>query len=139
LSDAATRCEADLQFAGILLAAIVLFDVLFQRRLIDGAGKPRPLIAKVQDFAHFIEKLLIGVVVSPAIAVAKLDELLLPTRDQREPFASDTVVRTLLPFRHEVSQKNKTKNAAESALLDNQRSLLIRATKMNATASRPFV
>jgi hypothetical protein len=40
----------------------------------------------------------------------------LPTLNQSEPAAGDTVVRTLLPFRHEASQA-----AVESALVDNQR------------------
>jgi hypothetical protein len=40
----------------------------------------------------------------------------------------------LLPFRHEGSQ-----TAVESGLLDIQRVLLIRATEMNAAASRLFV
>jgi hypothetical protein len=124
-----------------LLASIALFDVWWQRNLLDDwrAGKLRPLIAKMQHFTHLIEKLRMCVVVSPAAAIAKLDQVLSPTLDQSEPSAGDTVVRTLLPFRHEVSQKNKTKNAAESALLDNQRSLLIRATKMSAAANRLFV
>jgi len=136
LSYSAARCQADLQFAGILPASIALFDAWWHRHLLDGgrAGKLCPLIAKMQHFTHLIEKLRMRVVVSPAAAIAKIDQILLPTLDQSEPSASDTVVRTLLPFRHEASQ-----NAAESALLDNQRALPIRATKMNAVANRLFV
>ena len=70
----------------------------------------------------------------PAPGIAKFDEILLPTLDQSEPSARDTVVRTLLPFRHEGSQ-----TAVESARVDNQRALPIRATKMNAAASRLFI
>jgi hypothetical protein len=97
----------------------------FDRRLARRQAAP----IDWQHFTHLIEKLRMRIVVSPAAAIAKLDEILLPTLDQSEPSASDTVVRTLLPFRHEGSRKEKTKNAVESARVDNQRSLLIRATK----------
>jgi hypothetical protein len=70
----------------------------------------------------------------PTPGIAKFDEILLPTLDQSEPATDDTVVRTLLPFRHEGSQ-----TAVESARLDNQRASLIRATKMNAAPGRLFV
>src|ERR1700748_1120499 len=70
----------------------------------------------------------------PAPGIAKFDEILLPTLDQSEPATGDNVVRTLLPFRHEGSQ-----TAVESALPDNRRALLIRATKMNAAPGRLFV
>ncbi len=114
----------------------VLFDALLEVCwLADGhAGKPRPLVAKLQHFAHLSKELRMRIVVPPAPAITKLDEILLPTLDQSEPSASDTVVRTLLPFRHQGSQ-----TAVESALADNQRALLIRATKMNAASSRLFV
>jgi hypothetical protein len=70
----------------------------------------------------------------PAPGIAKFDEILLPTLDQSEPATGDTVVRTLLPFRHEGSQ-----TAVESAFPDNQRASLIRATKMNTALNRLFV
>jgi hypothetical protein len=88
----------------------------------------------MQHFAQLIEELRMRVVVPPASGIAKFDEIPLPTLNQSEPAAGDTVVRTLLPFRHEESQ-----TAVESALVDNQRSSLIRATKMNAAPSRLFV
>ena len=95
------------------------------------AGKPRPFGAKMQHFAHLIDELRLRIVAPPASSGAKFDEVPLPTLNQSEPAASDTVVRTLLPFRHE--------GAIKSALLDTQRALLIRATKMNAATSRLFV
>ncbi len=69
------------------------------------AGELCPLVAQMQHFAHLVEKLRMGIVVSPAPAIAKIDEILLPTLDQCEPSASETVVRTVLPFRHEESQE----------------------------------
>ena len=97
--------------AGILSASITLFDVLLQIHLLQTyllddrqAGKPRPLIAELQDFAHLVEELRMRIVMPPASGIAKFDEVLLPTLDQDEPSAGDIVVRTLLPFRHEASQ-----------------------------------
>jgi hypothetical protein len=75
------------------------------------AGQLRPLVAKVENFAHLVEKLRMRIVVPPTPSIAKFDEVLLPTLNQSEPAAGDTVVRTLLPFRHEGSQI-----AVESAL-----------------------
>jgi len=98
------------------------------------AGKPRPFGAKMQHFAHLIDELRSRIVVPPASSGAKFDEVPLPTLNQSEPAAGDTVVRALLPFRHEGSQ-----TAVKSALLDTQRALLIRATEMNAATSRLFV
>lgn len=69
-------------------------------------GERRPLVAQMQHFAHLVEKLRMGIVVSPAPAIAKIDEVLLPTLDQCEPSASDIVVRAVLPFRHEESQES---------------------------------
>jgi hypothetical protein len=116
--------------------SIALFDVLLKFDLLvhRQTGKLRPLIAKMQHFAHLVVELRMRIVVPPASGITKFDEVLLPTLDQSQPFAGDTVVRTLLPFRHERRQ-----NAVESALLDNQRALLIRATKMNAPQVRLFV
>jgi hypothetical protein len=69
------------------------------------AGKLHTLIAQLQHFAHLLEKLRMRIVALPAPAIAKFDNVLLPTLDQDEPFAGDTVVRTLLPFRHEEKAK----------------------------------
>ena len=119
-----------------MIVSIVLFDALLKFYwLVDRhAGKLRPLVTEIKDFAHLIEELRVRVVVPPAPGIAKLDEILLPTLDQSEPSAGDTVVRTLLPFRHQESQAT-----VESALVDNQRASLIRATKMSAAPSRLFV
>jgi hypothetical protein len=110
-----------------LLGSIALFDAWLQFYLLEvclladrQAGKPRPLVTKMQYFAHLIEKLRMRIVMPPASSIAKFDEVLLPTLDQSEPSAGDTVVRTLLPFRHEGSQA-----AVESARVDNQRALPI--------------
>jgi hypothetical protein len=89
----------------------------------------------MQHFAHLIEELHVRIIVPPAPGFAKFDEVLLPTTlNQSEPAAGDTVVRTLLPFRHGGSQ-----TAVELALVDNQRASAIRATKMNAAPIRLFV
>jgi hypothetical protein len=127
--------------AELLLGSIALFDAWLQFYLLEvrllaerQAGKPRPLVMKMQHFAHLIEKLRMRIVMAPAPGVAKFDEVLLPTLDQSEPSAGDIVVRTLLPFRHGASQ-----TAVESARVDNQRALPIRATKMNAAASRLLI
>ena len=132
----AVRQRLCLSCAGILLVSIVLFDVLLELYLLADrqAGKLRPLVAQMQHFAHLIEELRMRIVVSPTPGIAKLDEVPLPTLNQSKPAAGDTVVRTLLPFRHERSQ-----SVVESALVDNQHASVIRATKMNAAASRLFV
>jgi len=92
--------------------SIALFDVFLRLYLLEvyllanwQAGKPRPLVAKMQHFAHLVEQLRMRIVMSPASGIAKFDEVLLPTLDQSEPSAGDIVVRTLLPFRHEGSQR----------------------------------
>jgi hypothetical protein len=97
------------------------------------AGKLRPLVAQLQHFAHLPEKLRMCIVAAPAPAIAKFDEALLPTLDEDEPSARDTVVRTLLPFRHEESQGRRREIGVK------KRALLIRATKMNVAAGRLFV
>jgi hypothetical protein len=151
LPDSAVRQRPHLLCAGILLGPLGLFDVWLQiywsevyllglyllelYLLADRhAGKLCPLIAEIQHFAHLIEELRMRVVVPPATGIAKFDEVLLPTLDQGQPSAGDTVVRTSLPFRHEASQ-----SAVESARVDSQRASLIRATKMNAAPPRLFV
>jgi hypothetical protein len=115
---------------------IVLFDVLLELYLLADrqAGQLRTLVAQMQHLAHLIEELRMRIVVPPTPDIAKFDEVPLPTLNQSEPATDDTVVRTLLPSRHEGSQ-----TAVESALVDNQRASLIRAIKMNAAASRLFV
>ena len=135
-----------LSCAGILRVSIALFEFLLQVYLLKiyllevylladrQPGKPRPLVAKMQHFAHLIEELRVRIVVQPAPSITKLDEVPLPTLNQSEPAAGDTVVRTWLPCRHGGSQ-----TVVESALPDNQRASLIRATKMNAASSRLFV
>ena len=72
-----------LRFAGILPASIAVFDVLLQLYLVADrqTGKPRPLIAKMQHFAHFIDELRMRVVAPPAAGIAKFDEVLVPTLD----------------------------------------------------------
>ena len=137
LRDNGLTCGA----ARSLLVPIALFDVLLQFYLLEvylladrQAGKLRPLVAKMQHFAHLIEELRMRIVMPPAPSIAKLDEILLPTLDQSEPATGDTVVQTLLPFRHEGSQ-----TAVKSALPDDQRASPIRATKMNAAPGRLFV
>jgi hypothetical protein len=60
----------------------------------------RPLVAQPQDFAHLVQKFRVRVVVPPAPGFAKFEEMLLPTLDQGEPSARDTVVQTLLRSRH---------------------------------------
>ena len=58
------------------------------------AGKPRPFGAKTQHFAHLIDELRSRIVVPPASSGAKFDEVPLPTLNQSEPAAGDTVVPT---------------------------------------------
>src|SRR5580692_10837608 len=76
-------------------------EALFRRHfLVDGeAGDPRPLVAQQRRLAHFGVEHLRGEIVPPAAAIDEFDEMGLPTLRQGEPFARDTVVRTLLPFR----------------------------------------
>jgi len=98
--------------AGILVTSSALFDVLLPVCLLRvyllevylladwQPGKLRPSIAKMQHFAHLIKELGVRIIVPPAPGIAKFDEISLPTLDQSEPAAGDTVVRTWLPFRH---------------------------------------
>jgi hypothetical protein len=77
-----------------LAVSIALFDVLLQVWLLQiylskaylladrQAGKPRPLVAQMQHFAHLVEKLRMRIVPPPAAGMAKFDEALLPTLDQ---------------------------------------------------------
>jgi hypothetical protein len=71
------------------------------------AAQARPTIAKIEYFSHFVEKFGMRVVAPPAPGVAELDEILLPTLDQSEPPEGDTVVRAVLPSRHEESQERR--------------------------------
>jgi hypothetical protein len=81
-----------------------------------------------------MKELRMRIVVPPMPGIAKFDEVPLPTLNQSEPAAGDTVVRTLLPFRHEGSQ-----TAVESLLVDNQRASLIRATASRRLVDFLFV
>jgi hypothetical protein len=69
--------------------SIALFDVLLKLYLLADwqAGKLRPLVAKMQHFAHLIEELRMRIVVPRAPGIAKFDEILLPTLNQSEPAA----------------------------------------------------
>src|ERR1700722_7498398 len=82
---------------------------LFRRHfLVDqDARDPRPLVAQQRRVAHFGVEPLRGEIVPPAAAIDEFDEMGLPTLRQGEPFARDTVVRTLLPFRHEKARSAK--------------------------------
>ena len=55
-----------------LRVSIVLFEILLQAYLSAErqAGKLRPLVAKMQHFAHLIEELCICIVVPPAPGIA---------------------------------------------------------------------
>ena len=79
--------------AGILLNSVALFDVVLKLYLVldRHAGKPRPLIAKMRHFVHFIDELRMRVVAPPAAGIAKFDEVLVPTLDQGQPFTGGTV------------------------------------------------
>src|SRR6202162_1113325 len=85
---------------------------------------PRPLIAQQRGFPHFGVEPLRGEIVPPAAAIDKFDEMGLPTLRQSEPFARDTVVRTLLPFRHGEARSTRGFGASASSW-----ACLIRATK----------
>src|SRR5579862_3929657 len=75
---------------------------LFRRHFLvhKQARDPCPLVAQQRRFAHFGVEHLWREIVPPAAAIDEFDEMGLPTLRQGEPFARDTVVRTLLPFRH---------------------------------------
>lgn len=87
-------------------------------------GNRRPLISRPQYFVHFIHEFSLRVIVPPPPAVAKFDEVLLPTFDEGEPSARDIVVRRSLPFRHE-----KPEALAYSARRDIRYAMLIRQLK----------
>jgi len=110
----ALRPRHGLLWDSIIPVAVAVFGVVLQVCLFKiylladrQAGKLRPLIAKLQNLAHLIEELRMRIVASPAPAIAKFDDILLPTLVQGEPSAGGTVVRALLPFRHEASQKRR--------------------------------
>jgi hypothetical protein len=60
----------------------------------------------------------------------------LPTLDQSEPSARDTVVRTLLPFRHGETKSAKSKAPLQSARSNYSARASDSAIKMNVAASR---
>src|ERR1700688_10586 len=99
---------------------------LFRRHFLvhEDARDPRPLVAQQRGFAHFSIQPLRGEIVPPAAAIDELDEMGLPTLRQGEPFARDTVVRTLLPFRHGEARSARGFGASASSW-----ACLIRATK----------
>jgi hypothetical protein len=126
----------DIWFQLCLFQVYLLQLYLLNVSLLAGrqAGKLRPLIAQLQHFAHLLEKLRMRIITPPAPAIAKFDKVLLPTLDENEPSARDTVVRTLLPFRHEEKPRPPW-----IGVVDNKRAPLIRATKMNVAPGRLFV
>jgi hypothetical protein len=130
------RWRAQFQFAAVPVWLRVLFAAvpnayLFSHRQ---ARQQRPAVAKIRHLAHFFEKLRMRVVVLPAPGIPQFDEILLPTLDQREPSAGGTVVRAFLPF-----DMKRAKSAVESALSDDRRAALIRATKNECVCGRLFV
>src|SRR5580658_7296188 len=100
---------------------------LFRRHfLVDkDARNARPLVAQQRRLAHFSVKPLRAEIVPPTAAIDEFDEMSLPTLRQGEPFARDTVVRTLLPFRHGEARSTRGVGASASS-----RPCLIRATKL---------
>src|SRR5580692_2720942 len=100
---------------------------LFRRHfLVDKEARdPCPLIAQERGFPHFGVEPLRGEIVPPAAAIDEFDEMGLPTLRQGEPFARDTVVRTLLPFRHGEARSTRGIGASASS-----RACLIRAIKL---------
>src|ERR1700722_6018787 len=89
------------------------------------ARDPGPLVAQERRLAHFGVEHLWGEIVPPAAAIDEFDEMGLPTLRQGEPFARDTVVRTMLPFRH--GEARSTRGIGASAF---SRACLIRAIKL---------
>src|SRR5580692_10099069 len=94
------------------------------------ARDPRPLVAQVRGFPHFGVEHLRGEIVPPAAAIDKFDEMGLPTLRQGEPFARDTVVRTLLPFRHGEARSTSLVNTFGIGASASSRACLIRAIKL---------
>src|ERR1700683_845126 len=91
---------------------------------------PRPLVAQQGCFAHFGVEPLRGEIVPPAAAIDEFDEIGLPTLRQGEPFARDTVVRTLLPFRHGEARSASLVNAFGIGASAYSSAYLIRAIKL---------
>src|SRR5262249_8257208 len=91
-----------------------LYDALFDGCLLPSAGRNPPAVSQIrhrvaliEHLAHLIEKFRVRVVVLPAAGFPELDEIPLPTLNQREPFMCSTVVRTSAPFRHAASQRRR--------------------------------
>jgi hypothetical protein len=101
--------QVRLPFAKLRASLLALFAHVLGAGLILywHAGQPRPSIAKIEYFMHFVEKFGVRIVVPPAPGVVEFDEILLPTLDQSEPPEGDTVVRAVLPSRHEGSQERR--------------------------------
>src|ERR1700684_2010194 len=100
---------------------------LFGRHfLVDQEARdPRPLVAQLRRLAYFGVEPLGSEIVPPAAAIDNSVKWVLPTLRQGEPFARDTVVRTLLPFRHE-----KARSAREFGVSAYSSACLIRAIKL---------
>src|SRR5450755_3946684 len=105
---------------------------LFRRHFLVGqqASDPCPLVAQQRRLAHFGVEHLRGEIVPPAAAIDEFDEMGLPTLRQGEPFARDTVVRTLLPFRHGEARSTSLVNAFGFGASASSWPCLIRAIKL---------
>src|SRR6202167_68385 len=105
---------------------------LFRRHFLvhQNARDPRPLVAHQRRLAHSGVEPLRGEIVPPAAAIDELDEMGLPTLRQGEPFARDTVVRTLLPFRHGEARSASLVNAFGIGASAYSSAYLIRAIKL---------
>src|SRR5580700_6514714 len=105
---------------------------LFGRHfLVDQEARdPRPLVAQQRGFPHFGVEPLRGEIVPPAAAIDEIDEMGLPTLRQGEPLARDTVVRTLLPFRHGEARSTSLVNAFGFGASASSWARLIRAIKL---------
>ena len=112
------------------------FDVLSDHYLVGHrhASQNRPAAAQIKHLGHLIVEFGVRVIVLPTAAVPKLDKILLPSLNQREPFICITAVRTSAR-----SDMQRAKGAVESALLNSHRGVPIRATKMNVSPLGLFV
>jgi hypothetical protein len=97
-------------------------------------AKTAQRLRRSSTLAHLIEEIRVRVVVLPAAGFPERDEVPLPTLNQREPFMCRLSYG--LPCR---SDMQRARGAVESALPDNQRAVLIRATKMNVPPQGLFV
>lgn len=97
-------------------------------------GKPRQPLTCSLKFIEFLGELAIGIVAFPAAILLKLDEMRLATLRQGEPFARDTVVRTILPCRHGEAEKARGIEAFSSSNV-----CLIRAMKIRMAGPAPAI